>query len=131
MKKLFQPKTVSLIIVAALTFLTAQVPAFAAQGSFENDGTDYEARIVVITDSLGTEAVFCNVDFLEYRAVIINPAGGPAFKTTVGINPSENVSAGDRFDIQSPSQCNGRINAILIRISQMKPHQLHRKQSFR
>lgn len=116
-KKLFQPKTVSLIIVAALTFLTAQVPAFAALGSFENDGTNYDSRIVVITDSGGgTEAVFCNVDFLEYKALITNPAGGPAIKTTVGINPSENVSAGDRFKIQEPSQCNGRINAILIRL---------------
>jgi len=129
MKELFQPKTVSLIIVAALTFLTAQVPAFAAMGSFENDGTDYDSRIVVIIDSQGTEAVFCNGDFLEYKALITNPAGGPVIKTTVGIHPpSLNVSAGDRFDIQSPTQCNGRINATLIRISQMKPHQLHRKQ---
>ena len=119
-KKLFQPKTVSLIIVAALTFLTAQVPAFAALGSFENDGTDYDGRIVVITDSRGTEAVFCNGDFLEYRAVIINPAGGPVIKTTVGINPSENVRAGNQFEIQSPTQCNGRINATLVPI--------HRKQ---
>ena len=118
MKKLFQPKTVSLIIVAALTFLTAQVPAFAALGSFENDGTNYDSRIVVITDSGGgTEAVFCNVDFLEYKALITNPAGGPAIKTTVGINPSANVSVGDRFEIQSPSQCDGRINALLTRIT--------------
>ena len=114
MKKLFQPKTVSLIIVAALTFLTAQVPAFAAMGSFENDGTDYDGRIVVITDSRGgSEVVFCNGDFLEYKAVIINPGGGPAIITTVGINPSQVVNTGDRFDIQSPTQCNGRINATL------------------
>ena len=109
MKKFFA------VVTVVLTF-AAPVAAFAAQGSFENDGTSYDARIVVITDSRGgTEVVFCDVDFLEYKAVIINPGGGPAIITTVGINPSEVVNAGDRFDIIAPSACNGRINALLLR----------------
>ena len=107
MKKFFA------VVTVVLTF-AAQGAAFAATGSFDNDGTDYDGRIVVITDSRGgTEVVFCNGDFLEYKAVIINPGGGPAIITTVGINPSEVVNTGDRFDIQSPTQCNGRINATL------------------
>ncbi len=110
MKKFFA------VVTVVLTF-AAPVAAFAALGSFDNDGTSYDGRIVVITDSRGgTEVVSsCGGDFLEYKAVIINPGGGPAIITTVGINPSEVVNTGDRFDIQQPSACNGRIHAILIR----------------
>ncbi len=116
MKKFFENKSVSLIAILTVLFsLTAQV-AFAQEGNFENDGTDYEFRIVVITDSRGgTTAIFCDREFTEYKAVVINTAGGPAIVTTVGITPTEVVEAGDRFDIRSPIVCDGRISVELVR----------------
>ena len=108
-------KSVAIVVAALALTLLAQV-AFAIEGSFEDDGTDYEGRIVVITDSRGgTEATFCDREFLVYKAVVINPGGGPAIITTVGITASESVSAGDRFDILFTTFCDGRQHGGLVR----------------
>ncbi len=118
MKKFFENKSVSLIAIATFLFsFTAQV-AFAQEGIFEDDGTDYEGRIVVITDSRGgTTVTFCDREFTEYKAVIINPQGGPAIVTTVGITLGVVVEAGDRFDIKSPSPCGeDRVSVELVRV---------------
>ena len=96
--------------------LLAQGPAFAELGNLENDGTDYEGRIVVITDSRGGNWISqCGKEFREYKCVIINPSGGPAIVTTIGITPSVEIWAGDRFDISTPLKCNGRFAVQLSR----------------
>ena len=108
MKKFFAVITVILSLTSGL--------ALAQEGNFENDGTEYEGRIVVVTDSRGgTEVTYCDRNFLDYKAVVINPAGGPAIITTVAISTHEVVVAGDRFDIGKTATCEDRVSAPLAR----------------
>ena len=117
MKKSFGIKQASVVaIVAALNFIASV--ALAHQGILEDIGVDYDGRIVVITGPGSVNTVsFCGREFTEYKAVVIGPSTIPrAIVTTIGINPGAVVKVGDRFDIQSPTQCGaGRISAILTR----------------
>ena len=81
--------------------------------SVENDHQDYVGRMVVVTDSRATFTVHCGEHFLEYKVVIINPGGGPALVTTLGIDPNHVAAAGDRFDITGQTACNGSLNLTL------------------
>ena len=102
-------------IITVFLSLTAQV-AFAQEGNFFNDGTDYEGRIVVITDAREPpSATFCGREFLVYKAVVIIQGGGRTIITTLGITPGVVVNTGDRFDIQTPTVCAGRISVSLVR----------------
>ncbi|MCH8032294.1 MAG: hypothetical protein IH950_00875 [Bacteroidetes bacterium] len=100
-----QFKLVAMSICSVLLlWMLFSVPAYSRAstiGSVEDDGQNYVGRIIVITDARTTPGVHCGDTFLDYRAVIINPAGGAALVTAVGIDPNQAVSPGDRFDIIS------------------------------
>ena len=101
-------KSVAIVVAALALTLLAQGAAFAAEGVFEDMGIDLNGRIVVVTDPRGGTAItLCSRELLEYKAVIIDPAGGPALVTEVAILAFFEVSAGDRFDISSSVTCNG------------------------
>ena len=118
MKKLFQPKTVSLIIVAALTFLTAQV-ALATEGIFENNLSGaLNGGIVVIVGAGDDNTVnYCSRELIEYKAVVIRLDNHQTIRTTVAISSIAVVKPGDRFDISSEVGCGDqRVATDLTRI---------------
>ncbi|MFQ5961721.1 MAG: hypothetical protein ACE5MG_10010 [Candidatus Methylomirabilales bacterium] len=97
--------------------------AMALEGNIEDDAQDYVGRIIVITDprpSVGfyfqpaktTSGLFCATGYNVYRALVINPGGGPAIVTEVGIEPDD-LRPGDRFDVTFQERCNGRLRLIL------------------
>ena len=105
--------SLTLAVVTVLLSLTAGL-AFAQEGNFENDGTNYDGRILVITDPRGTDVTFCGRALTQYKAVVISAGGGPAIVTTVAITSIVNVMAGDRFDIMGGVGCgDGRISTEL------------------
>ena len=94
-------------VVAVILSLTAHV-ALAQEGVFEDMGLDLDGRIVVVTDARGTAVTKCERDLIEYKAVIIDPAGGRAIVTKVAITLNAGIVApGDRFDISGGVGCNG------------------------
>jgi len=96
-----------------LMLLLFSVPADARAsviGKIENDGQDYVGRIVVITDASPSTITACGNPLFVYSAVIINPGGGPANVTSVGINPAEVINPGDRFDVTAQTPCNGHLD---------------------
>ena len=101
MKKLFGIIATALFLIS----FTAQV-AVGQEGNFENDGTVYDGRILVITDAGGQDVTYCGREMVEYKAVLIDE-GGPAIVTTVAIPRSVVVSPGDRFDISGGAGCGG------------------------
>ncbi len=119
MKKLFQSRTVSLIIiVAALIPLRAEVAQ--AQHLLPDLGVDYEGRTVVITDISSNTVTYCGRPFTEYNVVIhpVGPQSAPAIVTTIAVlvNSELAIKVGDLFNIQQPTQaCPGRISVVLAR----------------
>ena len=96
-----------------LLWMLFSVPADARVsiiGNVVNDGQDYVGRIVVITDARPNGVSSCGEFLNEYRAVIINPGGGPAIVTTIGILPTVEIAAGDRFDVTAQTLCNGHLD---------------------
>ena len=90
------------------------VALLATQGNIENDGQDYVGRIVAITDPRLIGVEYCGDTLSEYKAVIINPGGGPPIHTTIAIDAAVDVNAGDRFDISGGTACgDGRISTDL------------------
>ena len=75
---------------------------------------DYVERIVVITDPRPSPATHCGVGYNEFKCVIINPGGGPAIVTTIGMDVTKSVSAGDRFTVTSQIACDGRLDLTLL-----------------
>jgi len=117
-KRLGLGAAVAIVVAAlALTLLGAGVAVADTPiigGSIEDDGQDYVGRIIVITDPRPSSATFCGDIFHIWKAVIINPGGGPALVTTVGISPSHDTRAGDRFDIVTQSECDESLELILV-----------------
>ena len=113
-----QFKLVAMSICSVLLlWMLFSVPADAqasVRGSVENDGQDYVGRIIVVTDARGVPTIHCGDPFLDYNAVIINPGGGPAINTRVGIGPEQDTAPGDRFDIISQRVCNGTLELTLL-----------------
>ena len=88
--------------------------AFAQEGNFENDGTNYDGRILVIRGPRGTPVTYGGRELIEYEAVVIDSQGGSAIVTTVAITASEEINPGDRFDIIGGGGCGaGRISTQL------------------
>ena len=114
-----QFKLVAMSICSVLLLLAFSTGPADAQtnipGSVENDGQDYVGRIIVITDVRGVPSTHCGEAYFDYGAVIINPGGGPAIKTTVGIDPAQGTATGDRFDITSQTLCNGTLVLTLLK----------------
>ena len=110
-------KSVAIVVAAlALTLLGAGVAVADTAANVENDGQDYVGRIVVITDPRPSPATHCGFAWDEYKCVIINPGGGPAIVTTIGIDVFllGTLSAGDRFTVISQSACNGRLDLTFL-----------------
>ena len=108
-------KSVAIVVAAlALTLLGAGVAVADTAANVENDGQDYVGRIVVITDPRPRSASHCGSSWDDYKCVIINPGGGPAIVTTIGMDQRISVSAGDRFTITSQIACNGRLDLTLL-----------------
>ena len=109
-------KSVAIVVAAlALTLLGAGVAVADITANIEDDGQDYLGRIVVVTDprqGLATDR--CGLSYREYKCVVINPGGGPAIVTTIGIDELTSVSAGDRFTVTSQFVCDGRIDLTLL-----------------
>ncbi len=97
------------VLMLLLLFSAPADARASVLGSVENDGQNYVGRIIVITDARATGTVHCGETFLDYRAVVINPSGGAALVTTVGIDPAQDTATGDRFDIISQEVCNGHL----------------------
>ena len=108
-------KSVAIVVAAlALTLLGAGVAVADTAANIENDGQDYVERFVVITDPRHRSATACGITYNEYKCVIINPGGGPAIVTTIGMDVRISVSAGDRFTITSQIACDGRLDLTLL-----------------
>ena len=108
-------KSVAIVVAAlALTLLGAGVAVADTDANIENDDQDYVGRIVVITDPRPSSTSHCGVSYDEYKCVIINPGGGPAIVTTIGMDVRISVSAGDRFTITSQIACDGRLDLTLL-----------------
>lgn len=105
------PKLVIAIVILALMAVTRSSLAITA--AVENDGQDYIGRIVVVTDNRASNFAACGMLFQQYRAVIINPGGGPAIITTINIDPVFLVSPGDRFIITLQQPCDGHLLLIV------------------
>ena len=102
-------------VFAALAMSLAAVSVTAQEINIENDGQDYIGRIIVITDPRSSSSTHCGIDYDEYKAVIINPGGGPALVTSVGVDQNVQVKAGDRFTIDGTLECNGRLKVSTTR----------------
>lgn len=105
------PKLVIAIVILALMAVTRSSLAITA--AVENDGQDYIGRIVVVTDNRASNFAACGMSFLLYRAIIINPGGGPAVFTDVKIDPVFPASPGDRFIITLQQPCDGHLLLIV------------------
>ena len=98
-------------LTLALSLLA--VGTLHAQGNIENDGQDYVGRILIISDSSPSSVTYCGITYFEYNCVIINPGRGPTMVTTVAIDPCVGASAGDRYDIENQTECDGRLQITL------------------
>ena len=108
-------KSVAIVVAAlALTLLGAGVAVADIPANVENDDQDYVGRIVVITDPRPNSTDHCGVTYNAFKCVIINPGGGPAIVTTIGMDQETSVSAGDRFTVTSQIACNGRLDLTLL-----------------
>ena len=89
-------------------------PAFATVAFLEDDGQDYVGRLVVISNPDVSQATACGEQVFGYRAVIVNPGGGPAIITTIKIDSSLLVKVGDRFRIIFQEPCNPKDSILEI-----------------
>ena len=102
------------IAVGLLSFPSA---ALATEINIEDDDTDHVGQIIVIIDPFPETVTYCGVTYDEYRAVIVDLAGGePALVTAVGIQLGTAVHTGDRYTIDSQTACDGRLQINATRI---------------
>jgi len=101
--------------VAVVSYTAFAVVQGDIQGNIENDSQDYTGRIIVITDPRPSPVNFCGDALNEAKTVIINPGGGPALVTTIAFSTLLDIHAGDRFDVNSQAECDGRLDLWLTR----------------
>lgn len=89
---------------------TAQVLEIIA-GNIQNDGQDYVGRIIVITDPTPSSADHCGVTYNDYKCVIIG--GGSVTIAVCGVDQGLIVNPGDRFDIITQEECDGRLDLTM------------------
>ncbi len=80
-------------------------------------GHDYDTKILVVTSNVIGQETVCLVDSDLYNVVVTGTAGGSnrAFQTTLAVpEGTNNLSPGDRFDVQSPSLCSASHTGVLL-----------------
>ena len=99
-----------------LLWMLFSVPAYSrasVTGNIQDDGQDYVGRIVVVTDLFSTPATHCGDSFADYKCVIINPGGGRARVTVIGVDPNHDIKPGDRFNVTAQVECDDRLDLTL------------------
>ena len=107
------------LMIVAIIVLGGMVPAardhegFSFLANIHNDGENYVGRIILIIDPKPRPGTHCGCAYDIRSCVIIDPGGGPAFVTVCGIEQTLAVSVGDRFNIDTQTVCDGRLDLTI------------------
>lgn len=79
--------------------------AFASAGNVKNDGTSYVGNTIVITGQSTVPSSYCGISYGEYRAVMMNPEGGPSMMKDIAISAGVGVRPGTHYVVVAQYPC--------------------------
>ena len=108
-------------LVAVLTLNIALAAGALATEVYiaDDSATDHVGRMIVVTNDTPTSAEACGLDLIAYLAVIVQ--GGPATHTSIKVDSSVILRAGDRFRIVSQVPCDDQLMFIVELLEGGKP----------